>query len=78
MAVDHWTSADVQPFDTQVDQDDSSVRYVLAVSADQPFGLKRASATPWAGPPRTLHGNAEASLRTGQPRDLRRERGPLP
>ena len=41
MAVDHWTSAGVQPFDTQVDQDDSSVRYVLAVGADQPFVLEK-------------------------------------
>jgi alpha,alpha-trehalose phosphorylase len=39
--VDHWTSAGVQPFDTQVDQDDSSVRYVLAVSADTPFVLEK-------------------------------------
>ncbi|MCU1521941.1 MAG: kojibiose phosphorylase, partial [Arthrobacter sp.] len=28
LAVDHWTSAEVQPFDTQVHEDDSSVRYV--------------------------------------------------
>jgi alpha,alpha-trehalose phosphorylase len=41
IAVDHWTSAGYQPFDTQVDQDDSSVRYVLAVSADQPFTLEK-------------------------------------
>ncbi|WP_427173273.1 glycoside hydrolase family 65 protein [Arthrobacter sp. 92] len=41
LAVDHWTSAEVQPFDTLVDQDDSSVRYVLAVGADQPFLLEK-------------------------------------
>jgi alpha,alpha-trehalose phosphorylase len=41
MAVDHWTSAGVQPFDTLVDQDDSSVRYVLAVGADEPFLLEK-------------------------------------
>jgi alpha,alpha-trehalose phosphorylase len=41
MAVDHWTSAGVQPFDTQVDADDSSVRYVLAVSAEEPFLLEK-------------------------------------
>ncbi|MDQ0754535.1 glycoside hydrolase family 65 protein [Arthrobacter sp. B3I4] len=41
VAVDHWTSAGVQPFDTQVDADDSSVRYVLAVSADEPFLLEK-------------------------------------
>jgi alpha,alpha-trehalose phosphorylase len=41
LAVDHWTSAGHQPFDTLVDQDDSSVRYVLAVGADQPFRLEK-------------------------------------
>ena len=41
IAVDHWTSAGHQPFDTLVDQDDSSVRYVLAVSADEPFRLEK-------------------------------------
>jgi alpha,alpha-trehalose phosphorylase len=41
IAVDHWTSAGYQPFDTQVDQDDSTVRYVLAVSAGQPFTLEK-------------------------------------
>ncbi|MBT2531018.1 glycoside hydrolase family 65 protein [Arthrobacter sp. ISL-48] len=41
LAVDHWTSAGLQPFDTLVDQDDSSVRYVLAVGADQPFLLEK-------------------------------------
>jgi len=41
VAVDHWTSAGHQPFDTLVDQDDSSVRYVLAVGADEPFRLEK-------------------------------------
>jgi alpha,alpha-trehalose phosphorylase len=41
LAVDHWTSAAVQPFDTLVDQDDSSVRFVLAVGADEPFRLEK-------------------------------------
>ncbi|MFC9334075.1 glycoside hydrolase family 65 protein [Arthrobacter sp. NPDC057009] len=41
IAVEHWTSAGHQPFDTLVDQDDSSVRYVLAVSADEPFRLEK-------------------------------------
>ena len=41
IAVDHWTSAGHQPFDTLVDQDDSSVRYVLAVGADEPFRLEK-------------------------------------
>ncbi|MEV7634539.1 glycosyl hydrolase family 65 protein [Pseudarthrobacter enclensis] len=43
VAVDHWTSAGVQPFETLVDQDDSSVRYVLAVSPDQPFRLEKSA-----------------------------------
>ena len=41
IAVDHWTSAGHQPFDTLVDQDDSSVRYVLAVGANEPFRLEK-------------------------------------
>jgi len=41
IAVDHWTSAGHQPFDTLVDQDDSSVRYVLAIAADKPFRLEK-------------------------------------
>ncbi|TLM82879.1 glycoside hydrolase family 65 protein [Pseudarthrobacter sp. NamE2] len=41
VAVDHWISAGYQPFDTQVDQDESTVRYVLAVSADEPFTLEK-------------------------------------
>jgi alpha,alpha-trehalose phosphorylase len=41
MAVEHWTSAGHQPFDTLVDQDGSSVRYVLAVAADEPFRLEK-------------------------------------
>ncbi|MCT9627493.1 alpha,alpha-trehalose phosphorylase [Arthrobacter sp. SORGH_AS 212] len=41
LAVDHWTSAGHQPFETLVDQDDSSVRYVLAVSAGEPFRLEK-------------------------------------
>ncbi len=41
MAVDHWTSAGFQPFETLVDQDDSSVRYVLAVCPEEPFVLEK-------------------------------------
>lgn len=41
VAVDHWTSAGHQPFETLVDQDDSSVRYVLAVSPGEPFRLEK-------------------------------------
>ena len=79
MAVDHWTSAGVQPFDTLVDQDDSSVRYVLAVGADEPFVLEKS----------VSYAVGQASGRTYRPttpkpaslpveRDLRRERGALP
>ena len=50
VAVDHWTSAGHQPFDTLVDQDDSSVRYVLAVSPGEPFRLEK-SVSYAAGPP---------------------------
>ena len=54
LAVDHWTSAGVQPFDTQVDEDDSSVRYVLAVGADEPFVLEKSvSYAVGPGRPRT-------------------------
>jgi alpha,alpha-trehalose phosphorylase len=49
IAVDHWTSAGHQPFATLVDQDDSSVRYVLAVGADEPFRLEK-SVSYAAGP----------------------------
>lgn len=41
VAVDHWTSAGHQPFETKVDQDDSNVRYVLAVTAEEPFRLEK-------------------------------------
>ncbi|TLM87975.1 glycoside hydrolase family 65 protein [Pseudarthrobacter sp. NamE5] len=41
LAVDHWTSSGHQPFETRVDQDDSSVRYVLAISANEPFRLEK-------------------------------------
>ncbi|ACL42220.1 Kojibiose phosphorylase (plasmid) [Pseudarthrobacter chlorophenolicus A6] len=41
MAVEHWTSVEVQPFDTVADQDDSSVRYVLVLAANAPFHLEK-------------------------------------
>lgn len=49
VAVDHWTSAGHQPFDTLVDQDDSNVRYVLAVGPGEPFRLEK-SVSYAAGP----------------------------
>ena len=63
MAVDHWTSAGVQPFDTQVDQDDSSVRYVLAVSADAPFLLEKSVSYAVGQAAEDLADSAEASLK---------------
>ena len=63
MAVDHWTSAGVQPFDTQVDQDDSSVRYVLAVNPDAPFVLEKSvSYAVGRAADEDLAGTAEAEL----------------
>ncbi|PTT62558.1 glycoside hydrolase family 65 protein [Arthrobacter sp. HMWF013] len=41
LAVDHWTSAGHQPFETLAGQDESSVRYVLAVGAGEPFRLEK-------------------------------------
>ncbi|MEE2523565.1 glycosyl hydrolase family 65 protein [Pseudarthrobacter sp. J75] len=41
IAVDHWNSAGLQPFETLVDQDDSSVRYVLALNPGEPFRLEK-------------------------------------
>jgi alpha,alpha-trehalose phosphorylase len=70
IAVDHWTSAGHQPFATLVDQDDSSVRYVLAVGADEPFLLEK-SVSYAAGPGVQDSGQdpaeaAEAALRPVQ------------
>ncbi|MFI2565149.1 glycoside hydrolase family 65 protein [Paenarthrobacter sp. NPDC018779] len=41
MAVDHWISYEGQPFETAVAEDESSVRYVLAINAGQPFRLEK-------------------------------------
>ncbi|WP_427017577.1 glycoside hydrolase family 65 protein [Pseudarthrobacter sp. P1] len=41
LAVDHWTSAGQQPFETVVGQDESSVRYVLAVDGGEAFRLEK-------------------------------------
>lgn len=49
IAVDHWTTAGQQPFDTVVGQDESSVRYVLVVGAEEPFRLEK-SVSYTAGP----------------------------
>ncbi|MBD1543677.1 glycoside hydrolase family 65 protein [Arthrobacter sp. IA7] len=61
IAVDHWTSAGHQPFDTLVDQDDSSVRYVLAIAAEEPFRLEKSVSYAVARGTRTgLPGAADA------------------
>jgi alpha,alpha-trehalose phosphorylase len=67
MAVDHWTSTGQQCFETVAGEDDSSVRYVLAVQADQPFRLEK-SVSYAAGPgvqdsERDAAETAEAGLR---------------
>jgi alpha,alpha-trehalose phosphorylase len=41
LAVDHWTSAGHQPFDTLPGEDESSVRYVLALGPEEPFRLEK-------------------------------------
>lgn len=42
VAVDHSVNSGVQPFETVVDGDESSVRYVLVVDPSQPFVLEKA------------------------------------
>lgn len=41
MAVDHWISAEGQPFETVVAEDESSVRYVLAINDGEAFRLEK-------------------------------------
>ncbi|BCW04125.1 glycosyl hydrolase family 65 protein [Arthrobacter sp. NtRootA1] len=41
MAVDHWISAEGQPFETVVAEDESSVRYVLAINSGEAFRLEK-------------------------------------
>ena len=41
IAVDHWISAEVQPFETAVGEDDSSVRYVLAIHGGEQFRMEK-------------------------------------
>ncbi|TLM75558.1 glycoside hydrolase family 65 protein [Pseudarthrobacter sp. NamB4] len=68
LAVDHWTSSGHQPFETRVDQDDSSVRYVLAISANEPFRLEKsvsyAAAAAAQDPSVDAAGVAEEGLRS--------------
>ena len=63
LAVDHWTNAGVQPFDTQVHEDDSSVRYVLAVGADEPFVLEKSVSYAVGQASEDLADDAEAGLK---------------
>ena len=41
MAVDHWISAEGQPFETVVGEDESTVRYVMAVNEGETFRLEK-------------------------------------
>ncbi|OFI38363.1 kojibiose phosphorylase [Arthrobacter sp. SW1] len=41
VAVDHWISLEGQPFETVVGEDESSVRYVLAVNDGETFRLEK-------------------------------------
>ncbi|WP_104091785.1 glycoside hydrolase family 65 protein [Arthrobacter sp. GMC3] len=41
LAVDHRTSTGMQPFETIVAQDESSVRFVLAIDADETFRMEK-------------------------------------
>jgi alpha,alpha-trehalose phosphorylase len=41
MAVDHWVSCEQQPFETVVGEDESSVRYVLAIDESAAFRLAK-------------------------------------
>lgn len=49
MAVDHWVNTDQQPFETVVGQDESTVRYVLAIDAGQEFLLQKSVSYATAG-----------------------------
>ncbi|HKU35280.1 MAG TPA: glycosyl hydrolase family 65 protein [Paenarthrobacter sp.] len=69
MAVDHWISYEGQPFETAVAEDESSVRYVLAINAGEPFRLEKTVSYVVAGSAgdaedrgETLVAEAEANL----------------
>ena len=69
MAVDHWISYEGQPFETAVAEDESSVRYVLAINAGEPFRLEKTVSYVVAGSAgdaedrgETLAAEAEANL----------------
>ncbi|MGP0224448.1 glycoside hydrolase family 65 protein [Paenarthrobacter sp. NCHU4564] len=49
VAVDHWISVEGQPFETVVAEDESSVRYVLAISDAEPFRLEKTASYVVAG-----------------------------
>lgn len=49
MAVDHWISEEQQPFETVVGEDESSVRYVLAVEGGKTFRLEKSVSYAVAG-----------------------------
>ncbi|MFW0775879.1 glycoside hydrolase family 65 protein [Paenarthrobacter nitroguajacolicus] len=68
MAVDHWISAEGQPFETLVAEDESSVRYVLAIHDGDTFRLEKSVSYVVAGSSdaedrgETLAAEAEANL----------------
>ncbi|UVJ39883.1 glycoside hydrolase family 65 protein [Arthrobacter sp. CJ23] len=49
MAVDHWISVEQQPFETVVGEDESTVRYVLAVGGGETFRLEKSVSYAVAG-----------------------------
>lgn len=51
MAVDHWISAEGQPFETAVAEDESSVRYVPPSTAAKRSVWRKRSVTSWPGAP---------------------------
>lgn len=62
MAVDHWISAEGQPFETAVAEDESSVRYVLAINSGEAFRLEKTVSYVVAGRTLTDDGDGGESL----------------
>ncbi|QYF88716.1 glycoside hydrolase family 65 protein [Arthrobacter sp. PAMC25284] len=63
MAVDHSTETAVLPFDTVVEQDESTVRYVLVVGPEAPFVLSKSVSYAVGQTIEDLVEAAEASLK---------------
>ncbi len=64
MAVDHSTAAAIQPFSTTVEEDKSTVRYVLVVGPEAPFMLSKSVSYAVGQTVDDLVEAAEAGLRT--------------